>query len=108
VVSKRIRKGKAMPLPIDIDAAALPHSRPAWVGDREAQHTPFEFTDPAPAPDISDGLGGIRYTQEEVDALSGTQGFQYVGWLGEYVLTPLISSPSEILTFCHTDSVYRS
>ncbi|KAJ7869744.1 hypothetical protein B0H14DRAFT_2571680 [Mycena olivaceomarginata] len=81
---KRVQEGKANHLPAGIDIADLPHSQPAWVGLRQAQDRPFELTDapPDPTPDFSDGLGGIYYTQEEVDALSGTKGFMYLRLLG--------------------------
>jgi hypothetical protein len=57
------------------------------------QDRPFEPTDapPDPTPDSSDGLGGIYYTQEEVDVLSGTKGFMYLRWLGLYVFALLFS-----------------
>ncbi|KAJ7789708.1 hypothetical protein B0H14DRAFT_3502706 [Mycena olivaceomarginata] len=81
---KRVQEGKANHLSASVDIADLPHSQPAWVGLRQAQDRPFEFTDtpPDPTPNSSDGLGGIYYTQEEVDALSGTKGFMYLRWLG--------------------------
>ncbi|KAJ6586796.1 hypothetical protein DFH09DRAFT_1307910 [Mycena vulgaris] len=37
------------------------------------------------------GMGGIWYTQEEIDELSGTIDFRYVNWLGEITI-PIINS----------------
>ncbi|KAJ7741229.1 hypothetical protein B0H14DRAFT_2637858 [Mycena olivaceomarginata] len=80
---KRIAQAKASALDIALDTAALPHSKPAWVGSRTAEDEPFDFEDVVAPQAEGTGLGGVSYTQEEVDALSGTQGFTYIGWLGE-------------------------
>jgi hypothetical protein len=85
VTHKRVNEAKTRPLAADVNTAGLPHSQRSWIGARAAQDLPFEFTDPTPAAEISDGLGGINYTQEEVDALSGTKGFMYIPWGGQYV-----------------------
>ncbi|KAJ7144072.1 hypothetical protein C8R44DRAFT_865069 [Mycena epipterygia] len=63
-VRRRISSAKAAALELDIDAAELRHSK-------LAPH------------DLETGLGGTSYTQDEVDALTGTQGFMYINWLGE-------------------------
>ncbi|KAJ7808475.1 hypothetical protein B0H14DRAFT_3482318 [Mycena olivaceomarginata] len=114
---KRVQEGKAKHLPAGVDIADLPHSQPAWVGLRQAQDHPFEFTDPPPdpTPDSSDGLGGIYYTQEEVDALSSTKGFMYLWWLGlltipiidrqRRVIAVLGGTPCDVVEWKHiTDS----
>jgi hypothetical protein len=87
VNQKRLQEGKANHLPAGVNIANLPHSQPAWVGLRQVQDHPFKFADPTPdpTPDPSDGLGSTCYTQEEVDALSGTKGFMYIRWLGLYI-----------------------
>ncbi|KAF8181392.1 hypothetical protein K438DRAFT_1976116 [Mycena galopus ATCC 62051] len=71
---KRIAESKAAALEVDLDGALLSHSRPAWLGSRAAQDEPFAFTNLPSPHDLSSGLGGVSYTQEEVDALSGTKG----------------------------------
>ncbi|KAJ7747603.1 hypothetical protein B0H14DRAFT_2636745 [Mycena olivaceomarginata] len=73
---KRVKQAKASALDMDLDASSLPHSKPAWVGSRAAEDEPFDVEDAAAPQDGGTGLGGISYTQEEVDALSGTQGFR--------------------------------
>ncbi|KAJ7147202.1 hypothetical protein C8R43DRAFT_1129970 [Mycena crocata] len=75
ITLKRMTEAKSSALEMDIDASKLPHSKPAWVGDRWASKEEFEFGQPQPPHDLSNGLGGLSYTQAEVDALSGTQGF---------------------------------
>ncbi|KAJ7763252.1 hypothetical protein B0H14DRAFT_3510661 [Mycena olivaceomarginata] len=80
---KHVQQAKASALDMDLDASSLPHSKPAWVGSRAAEDEPFDFEDAAAPHDGGTGLGGVSYTQEEVDALSGTRGFRYIGWLGE-------------------------
>ncbi|KAJ7880729.1 hypothetical protein B0H14DRAFT_2566128 [Mycena olivaceomarginata] len=117
---KHVQEGKANHLPAGVDITDLPHSQPAWVGLRQAQDHPFEFTDapPDPTPDSSDGLGGIYYTQEEVDALSGTKGFMYLRWLGlltipiidrqRRIITMLGGTPRDVVEWKHiTDGVAR-
>ncbi|KAJ7232601.1 hypothetical protein B0H12DRAFT_1239587 [Mycena haematopus] len=93
---KRVAEAKASALKLDLDAAALPHSKPAWVGSRSAGDEPFEFTEPAGAHDLTTGLGGVSYTQEEVDALSGTLGFMYIAWLGTLTI-PLLDCHRRII-----------
>ncbi|KAJ7300571.1 hypothetical protein DFH08DRAFT_828347 [Mycena albidolilacea] len=87
VTHKHVNEAKTRPLAADVNTAGLPHSQCSWIGARAAQDLPFEFTDPTPAAKISDGLGGINYTQEEVDTLSGTKGFMYIPWGGQTVST---------------------
>jgi hypothetical protein len=88
---RRVAESKAVALQVDLNATSLPHSRAAWIGSRAAQDQDVEdvedfySTDPASPPDLSSGMGGVLYSQEEVDALSGTKGFMYVGWLGACV-----------------------
>ncbi|KAJ7120517.1 hypothetical protein C8R43DRAFT_1136893 [Mycena crocata] len=83
---KRVNQAKSSALETDIDSAALPHSKPAWVGDRWAARDEFDFEEPKPPHDLSTGLGNTMYTQDQVDALSGTEGFMYIDWLGELTI----------------------
>ncbi|KAJ7718977.1 hypothetical protein B0H14DRAFT_2643134 [Mycena olivaceomarginata] len=46
--------------------------------------------------DLETGLGGVRYTQEEVDALTGTQGFMYISWLGRLTI-PLLDAQRRVI-----------
>lgn len=104
VHSKRLNQGKSAALELDIDAGELPHSKPAWLGSRSAEEAEFEFHDPQPPHHLDTGLGGVSYTQEQVDALSGTEGFMYIGWLGAYV--PRHCHHTRVLTQPHTDLPY--
>jgi hypothetical protein len=85
VTHKRVNEAKTRPLAADVNTVGLFHSQRSWVGTCAAQDLSFQFTDPTPAPEISDGLSSVNYTQEEVDALSGTKGFMYILWGGQYV-----------------------
>ncbi|KAJ7831846.1 hypothetical protein B0H14DRAFT_3713105 [Mycena olivaceomarginata] len=75
-------------LRMDFDVADLPHSMPSWIGKRSAE-------DGTQAPDVDAlptsspraiGMGSRVYTQKEIDRMSGTKGFTYIDWLGEYIL----------------------
>jgi hypothetical protein len=82
---KRVSEAKPSYLEIVYDANGLPHSIPAWIGSRTAPELQFVF-DHAPASQGGhNGIGGRLYTQSEVDALTGTRGFKYIGWLGMFV-----------------------
>ncbi|KAJ7855153.1 hypothetical protein B0H14DRAFT_2579494 [Mycena olivaceomarginata] len=97
VTHKRVNEAKTRPLAADVNTAGLPHSQRSWIGARAAQDLPFEFTDPTPAAQISDGLGGVNYTQEEVDALSGTKGFMYILW-GGHATIPVVNRGRHVIT----------
>ncbi|KAJ7449447.1 hypothetical protein B0H11DRAFT_2247187 [Mycena galericulata] len=87
---KRVAQAKCTALELDADTAELPHSKHGWQGSG-APADDFEFTEPPVPHDLETGLGGVSYTQEEVDALTGTQGFMYVAWLGCLTI-PLLDS----------------
>ncbi|KAJ7502267.1 hypothetical protein B0H11DRAFT_2365602 [Mycena galericulata] len=96
----RIRRdfAKSNAIQVDLDATDLPHSKPAWIGKRNAQdgsEAP-EVGSISPSSSSSPGMGGTVYTQEELDALSGTEGFQYVNWLGE-ISIPIIDSHRRLI-----------
>ncbi|KAF8177172.1 hypothetical protein K438DRAFT_1770269 [Mycena galopus ATCC 62051] len=71
---KRREEAKDSAIQVDIDVRALPHPRTSWV--------------PGPQ-ELATGLGGISYTQQEVNALTGASGLKYVGWLGQLAI-PII------------------
>ncbi|KAJ7170417.1 hypothetical protein C8R43DRAFT_944932 [Mycena crocata] len=74
----------------------LPDSKPAWLGSCAAGTDEFTFIDPQPPHDLDTGLGGLRYTQQELDELSGTEGFKYISWLG--ILTiPILDSKRRVI-----------
>lgn len=82
---ERREAAKGNVLKVDVDAAKLPRTKKAWIGKKEAQ-------DGSEAPEVGpqmaslpNGLGSHSYTQEDVDRLTGTTGFSYICWLGEYV-----------------------
>lgn len=84
----RINEAKPAYLEVWHDANGLPHTIPAWIGNRSAEDKPFIFTPPKPLPRHGEtGMGGRLYSQAEVDALTGTIGFTYIAWLGLFVLT---------------------
>ncbi|KAJ7134943.1 hypothetical protein C8R43DRAFT_1132861 [Mycena crocata] len=93
---KRVSKAKASALEVDVDATALPHSKPSWLGSRAAGQAEFEFTPPAPPHDLSNGLGTKTYTQAELDAFSGTEGFMYIDWLGSLTV-PIVDSRRRVI-----------
>lgn len=82
---KRRDAAKAAALELNVDAANLKHAKHAWQGSGSAGVGDLEFSEPQGPHDLDTGLGGALYTQDEVDALTGTRGFMYVSWLGRYV-----------------------
>ncbi|KAJ7119323.1 hypothetical protein C8R43DRAFT_1137018 [Mycena crocata] len=96
VNQKRVDDAKKSAMEIDIDATDLPHSKPAWVGSRSAGEQEFEFTEPQQPHDLQTGLGNASYTQEEVDALSGTKDFMYIDWLGSLTI-PLLDRERRVI-----------
>ncbi|KAJ7814402.1 hypothetical protein B0H14DRAFT_3477071 [Mycena olivaceomarginata] len=97
VTHKRVNEAKTRPLAADVNTAGLPHSQRSWVSAWAAQDLPFQFNDPTPAPEISDGLGGVNYTQEEVDTLSGTKGFMYIPWGGHATIPVVTDGAARLL-----------
>jgi len=81
---KRRDEALGTTIQVGVDIDDLPHSKPAWIGNRNAQedHT-FE-----------DGMGGRIYTDDEIWELTGERGMRYINWLGVYVLffAPFFSS----------------
>ncbi|KAJ7858711.1 hypothetical protein B0H14DRAFT_3447168 [Mycena olivaceomarginata] len=53
-------------------------------------------SEPQPPHHLDTGLGGISYTQAEVDALSGTVGFMYIAWLGKLTI-PILDSHRRVI-----------
>ncbi|KAJ7062968.1 hypothetical protein B0H15DRAFT_958763 [Mycena belliarum] len=99
----RIAEGKKAVLGLDVDTAAFVHSKSAWIGARDTTPAPGDTTPasgsssvPPAAPQLDAGLGGIEYTQAEVDELVGTPGFRYIPWLGR-VTIPLLDSQRRII-----------
>ncbi|KAJ7489987.1 hypothetical protein B0H11DRAFT_1912509 [Mycena galericulata] len=90
------QKSRASALEVDTDAADLPHAKHAWQGNLAAEEADIELSEPAAPHDLETGLGGVSYTQEEVDALTGTQGFMYVAWLGRLTI-PLLDSQRRVI-----------
>ncbi|KAF8192035.1 hypothetical protein K438DRAFT_1965309 [Mycena galopus ATCC 62051] len=88
---KRVAEAKPNYLEVIYDANGLPHSVPAWIGSRTAQELEFLFDDAPASHGGTAGIGGRQYTQAEVDALTGTLGFKYIGWLGMLTIAILDS-----------------
>jgi hypothetical protein len=87
-------------LQTDFDAIDLPHSTPSWIGKRSSE-------DGTQAPNVGTlptssaraiGMGSRVYTQEELNRMSGTDGFTYIDWLGEYVFFHSFSHYSDHFT----------
>ncbi|KAF8133149.1 hypothetical protein K438DRAFT_2128737, partial [Mycena galopus ATCC 62051] len=84
-------------LQVNFDATDLPHTQPAWIGKRtaedggEAPHIHALPPSSSPA-----GMGPQIYSQEQVDSLSGTEGFRYVPWLGE-ISVPVVDSHHRLI-----------
>lgn len=80
---KRVAAAKSAALELDVDAAQLKHAKRAWQGSGSKLNDDYsEFCEPPSSHDLETGLGGVLYTQDEVDALTGTRGFMYIPWLG--------------------------
>ncbi|KAJ7734488.1 hypothetical protein DFH07DRAFT_905932 [Mycena maculata] len=52
----------------------------------------------APLPDrkLDTGMGSVPYTQSEVEALSGTEGFMYIAWLGALTI-PILDARRRVI-----------
>ncbi|KAF7377072.1 hypothetical protein MSAN_00125700 [Mycena sanguinolenta] len=91
VHQKHLDAAKQNSVKVDVDASELPHTKPGWIGKLFAQ-------DGSEAPKLGDsiiqlpsGLESHSYTQEEIDAMSGTKDFSYIAWPGD-VTVPLTDS----------------
>ncbi|KAJ7075098.1 hypothetical protein B0H15DRAFT_806410 [Mycena belliarum] len=93
---KRLAGAKNAALQLAVDAATLPHSKPAWLGCRAEEDSTSDTTNTRGPHEPSSGLGTTSYTQEQVDALSGTQGFMYIDWLGEATI-PIVDSQRRVI-----------
>ncbi|KAJ7016060.1 hypothetical protein C8F04DRAFT_1245965 [Mycena alexandri] len=83
---KRRDEALGTTIQVGVDIDDLPHSKPAWIGNRNAQedHT-FE-----------DGMGGHIYTDDEIWELTGERGMRYINWLGVLSI-PIIDSHGRII-----------
>ncbi|KAJ6474076.1 hypothetical protein DFH09DRAFT_1343350 [Mycena vulgaris] len=88
---KRVEAAKVSALQLDLDATALPPSPPGW----------------AVVPLATTGLGGVSYSQAEVDELSRTQGFMYISWLGLLTI-PLLDSHRQVIALLALPSCSKS
>ncbi|KAF8156502.1 hypothetical protein K438DRAFT_1861934 [Mycena galopus ATCC 62051] len=68
---------------------------PFWRQAKDGHDTP-DVTAPLATSLPADGMGPQIYTQEQVDALSGTEGFMYVPWLGATTV-PVINSHRRLI-----------
>ncbi|KAJ7197840.1 hypothetical protein GGX14DRAFT_573992 [Mycena pura] len=93
---RRVSAAKTAALELEVDAAELKHSQSGWQGSATADKDAFEFCAQQAPHGLETGLGGVQYTQEEVDALTGTQGFMYIGWLGRLTI-PLLDSQRRVI-----------
>ncbi|KAJ7651889.1 hypothetical protein B0H17DRAFT_1215103 [Mycena rosella] len=74
---KRQAESMANALRVDVDAAELSHSKPAWIGNQNSEKK------------AEDGLGGRIYTVEEIKELTGVDGMRYRNWLG-FLSIPIV------------------
>ncbi|KAJ7934575.1 hypothetical protein B0H13DRAFT_2305675 [Mycena leptocephala] len=96
VHQRRVSTAKTAALELNVDAKELKHSEKGWQGSAAADKDAFEFRARQAPHDLETGLGGVQYTQEEVDALTGTQGFMYISWLGRLTI-PLLDSQRRVI-----------
>lgn len=85
VHKKRIAAAKSSTINATLNAADLPHTPRGWSGTRAEgdEYDEYdEYDDPTPD-DLNAALDGRTYTQEEVDALTGTKSFRYIAWGGK-------------------------
>jgi hypothetical protein len=73
VSQKHLKASLRNALTVDVDAADLSHSKPAWIGLRSAES------------ESEDGMGGRTYTHEEIESLTGANDLIYINWLGRWV-----------------------
>ncbi|KAJ7148712.1 hypothetical protein C8R43DRAFT_952402 [Mycena crocata] len=93
---QHVEEARASALELEVDATELAHSKPAWLGSRAAGEEVFDFGEPQTPHDLETGLGGMSYTQQEVDALSGTEGFMYISWLGRLSI-PILDKKRRVI-----------
>ncbi|KAJ7833452.1 hypothetical protein B0H14DRAFT_3142596 [Mycena olivaceomarginata] len=95
---ERRAAAKKNALQTDFDVTDLPHSTPSWIGKRSSE-------DGTQAPNVGTlptssaraiRMGSRVYTQEELDRMSGTDGFTYIDWLGELTI-PIIDSHRRLI-----------
>ncbi|KAF7361096.1 hypothetical protein MSAN_01140800 [Mycena sanguinolenta] len=66
---------------VGVNAAELPHTKRGWIRKILAQDgSEVPAVGPSTPPP---GLGQHSYSQEEIDHLTSTEGFDYIVWLGE-------------------------
>ncbi|KAJ7174441.1 hypothetical protein C8R46DRAFT_1214647 [Mycena filopes] len=83
---KRRNEALGGAIQVDVDIDDLPHSKPSWIGKRNAEEDhSFE-----------DGMGGRIYTSEEIKVLTGEDGMRYINWLGVLSI-PIIDSYGRII-----------
>ncbi|KAJ7636841.1 hypothetical protein FB45DRAFT_907465 [Roridomyces roridus] len=109
---KRIAEAKSSALHLGVDGTALPHTKPSWLGLRNAPlaldpppieiaiggrvYSQDEFEALNKAVLEGSGMGGREYTQEEIDRMVGMTGFMYVAWLG--ILTiPILDAHRRVI-----------
>ncbi|KAJ7191134.1 hypothetical protein GGX14DRAFT_407442 [Mycena pura] len=93
---RRVSAAKTAALELDVDATEFKHSESGWQGSASADKEGFKFRARQAPRDLETGLGGVQYTQEEADALTGTQGFMYISWLGRLTI-PLLDSQRRVI-----------
>ncbi|KAJ7846840.1 hypothetical protein B0H14DRAFT_3677681 [Mycena olivaceomarginata] len=85
-------------LQTDFDVIDLPHSTPSWIGkcsSEDGTQAPNVGTLPTSSARAI-GMGSRVYTQEELNRMSGTDGFTYIDWLGELTI-PIIDSHRRLI-----------
>ncbi|KAJ7803383.1 hypothetical protein B0H14DRAFT_2613401 [Mycena olivaceomarginata] len=87
---ERRAAAKKNALQTDFDAIDLPHSTPSWIGKRpQCRHLANLFCS-------GNRDGESRLHQEELNRMSGTDGFTYIDWLGELTI-PIIDSHRRLI-----------
>ncbi|KAJ7662034.1 hypothetical protein DFH06DRAFT_1325357 [Mycena polygramma] len=84
VAASHARESLKSSLRVELDAADLSHSKPAWIGLRSAEA------------EDGHGYGGREYTREEIEALTGAKDLKYVNWYGRLSI-PIIDSKGRII-----------
>ncbi|KAJ7740403.1 hypothetical protein B0H14DRAFT_3609235 [Mycena olivaceomarginata] len=95
---ERRAAAKKNALQTDFDVIDLPHSTPSWIGKRSSEdgtQAPNVGTLPTSSARAIE-MGSRVYTQEELNCMSGTDGFTYIDWLGELTI-PIIDSHRRLI-----------
>ncbi|KAJ7291857.1 hypothetical protein C8J57DRAFT_1212279 [Mycena rebaudengoi] len=87
---KHRQQAKSQAVEVQVDVGDLAHTKPAWTGLRTAEDgstmPPLQGTSTATSTPSwttsTTGLGIHNLTQEQIDKLTGTVGFEYIYWLG--------------------------